>query len=57
MRTPIDQVSTVWGTLVLCKCRSSAALLHPYAAVIAKVDGGYLVFDSWDTYRAWKAQK
>lgn len=56
-RATAEQVSTVWGTLVLCKSRSTAARLHPFAAVIAKVDGGYLVFQSDDDYKSWKAQK
>ena len=51
----IDQVSTVWGVLVLCKSRSTAARLHPYAGVIAKVDGGFLVFETDADYKAWRA--
>ena len=57
MSKPIEQVSTTWGTLVLCQSRSTAARLHPQAGAIAKVDGGYLVFESRDDYETWKRQK
>ena len=46
----IEQVGTVWGVLVLCKSRSTAARLHPYAGVIAKVDGGFMVFETAAEY-------
>ena len=29
----------------------------PWASVIAKVDGGYMAFESAQDYRAWRSQK
>ena len=37
--------------------RRAAAKAAPWAAVIAKVDGGYMAFESQDDYRTWRRQK
>lgn len=29
----------------------------PWAAVIARVEGGFVAFESRDDYRTWRAQK
>jgi hypothetical protein len=57
MKKTIEQVNTTWGVLVLCNSRNTAARLHPQYAVISKVDGGYLVFESRSDYEGWKQQK
>lgn len=57
MTKNIEQVSTVWGVIVLCNSRSTAARLHPQYAVISKVDGGYLVFETRSDHDTWKQQK
>lgn len=42
---------------VECKSRSTAARRCPWAAVIAKADGGYWCFESPDDYDQWKGQR
>ena len=42
---------------VECKSRSTAARRCPWAAVIAKVDGGFRCFESRYDYDVWKNQK
>lgn len=42
---------------VECKTRRAAVRLCPWAATIAKVEGGYLAFESTDDYRTWRAQR
>jgi hypothetical protein len=42
---------------VECKRRSQAVKICPWAAVIIKVDGGYMCFESTNDADAWKAQK
>lgn len=42
---------------VECKSRSTAARRCPWAARIARVDGGYMAFESVADYRAWRGQK
>ena len=37
--------------------RKAAAKECPWAAVIVKVDGGYMCFESADDYKTWKNQK
>lgn len=39
---------------VKCASRSTAKRRCPWAAVIAKVDGGFYCFESQDEYRQWK---
>ena len=34
-----------------------ARLLAPWAAKVAKVDGGYLAFESVADYQTWRKQK
>ena len=43
--------------MIICKSRSTAVRRAPWAAVIAKVEGGWLAFESADDYRIWRAQK
>lgn len=40
-----------------CKTRTTAARRCPWAAVIAKVEGGYIAFESRADYRVWRGQK
>lgn len=47
MRTEFIQVST----------RYEAKKAAPWAAVICKVDGGYMAFESKAEYKTWKGQK
>lgn len=42
---------------VECKSRATAAKRCPWAAIIAKADGGYWIFESITEYRTWKGQK
>lgn len=42
---------------VECKHRSTAKRRCPWAAVIAKVEGGFMCFESVDDYRTWKNQR
>jgi hypothetical protein len=37
--------------------RSTAVRRCPWAAKIAKVDGGWMAFESIDDYMTWRAQK
>ena len=41
----------------LCKTRKAAENNAPEAAVIKKVEGGYMAFDTCDDYETWKNQK
>lgn len=45
------------SVFVECKCRKTAKKRCPWAAVIAKVDGGYHAFESWQDYQTWRKQK
>ena len=40
-----------------CKARGTAARRCPWAAVIAKCDGGFMAFESAADYRTWKGQR
>lgn len=40
-----------------CKTRKTAVKYAPWAAVILKVDGGYMAFESVIDAEAWKGQK
>lgn len=42
---------------VECSSRSQAAKACPWAAVIIKVDGGYMCFESVNDADTWSAQK
>ena len=57
MSKQIDAVGTPWGILVMCKSRATARRHYPHAQAIARVDGGFLVFDYHHDYVAWKKQK
>jgi hypothetical protein len=37
--------------------RRTAKAECPWAAIIAKVDGGYMAFESTVDYRTWRGQK
>lgn len=43
--------------IITCKARSTAKRRAPWAAIIAKVDGGYLAFESAADYATWRHQK
>lgn len=47
MRTEMIQAATA----------AQARKLAPWAAALAKVDGGYMAFESLDDYATWKRQK
>lgn len=40
-----------------CKTRRTAIRRMPWAAIIAKTEGGYTGFESVADYQTWKAQK
>lgn len=42
---------------VECKTRRTALRRCPWACVIAKVAGGFAIFDSREAYQIWKRQK
>jgi len=42
---------------IAAKTAAEARKLAPWAAKVAKVDGGYMAFESLDDYATWKAQK
>ncbi len=42
---------------IKCKSRSTAARRAPWAAVIAKVEGGFIAFESTSDYATWRKQK
>ena len=42
---------------VSCKSYGTAKRHCPWAAVIAKADGGYWAFESIQDYKTWKGQK
>ena len=40
-----------------CRTRAACKKYCPWAAVIAKVEGGFLAFECADAYKRWKAQR
>lgn len=40
-----------------CKTAKEARQLAPWAAVVRKVCGGYMAWESVEDYRTWKSQK
>lgn len=40
-----------------CKSRGVAQRKAPWAAIISKVEGGYMVFESIDDWQVWRRQK
>lgn len=42
---------------VQCQSRSTAKRRAPWAAIIAKVTGGFIAFESIDDYKTWKGQR
>jgi len=42
---------------IAAKTAAEARKLAPWAAKVAKVDGGYMAFESLADYATWKAQK
>ena len=42
---------------VECKHRSTAKRRCPWAAVIAKIEGGFRCFESVTDYHTWKKQR
>lgn len=40
-----------------CRSRSTAARLAPWAAVIAKAEGGFWAFEFVTDYRTWRRQR
>jgi len=43
--------------VVECKSRSTAARRCPWAARIAKVEGGYMCWESVSDYETWRRQR
>lgn len=43
--------------LIECRSRSTAQRRCPWAAIIAKVEGGFRAFESVVDYAIWKRQK
>ena len=43
--------------LIEVKSYSTAKRRAPWAAVIARVSGGFMAFESVNDYRTWKAQR
>jgi len=44
-------------TFVRCKSRTTARKHNPSAAIIVKVEGGFIAFDYIETYLVWRNQK
>ena len=42
---------------VECKSRSTARRRCPWAAIVVKVEGGFLCFESFADYRVWRGQR
>ena len=40
-----------------CKSRKTARKYAPWAAIIAKAEGGFWAFESIEDYRIWRKQK
>lgn len=40
-----------------CACRKTAKRRATWAAVITKVDGGFMAFESVEEYYTWRNQK
>lgn len=45
------------ATFINCASRKTAERHYPEAEVIAKVDGGWMCFDTAEDYKTWKNQK
>lgn len=43
--------------MIVCKSRNTAKRQCPWAAVIAKVEDGYLCFESRADYVVWRGQR
>lgn len=43
--------------MIECRSRSTATRRCPWAAVVAKVDGGFIAFESAADYQAWRSQR
>ena len=48
---------TMRTQVVECKSRSTAARRCPWAARIAKVEGGYMCWESVSDYETWRRQR
>ena len=53
----MDASRQVFVPAPVAKSRATVAHMWPGGAIIAKVDGGHIVFGSLAQYRRWKAQK
>lgn len=42
---------------VECRSRSTAKRRCPWSAVIAKVEGGFMAFESVEDYKTWRTQR
>jgi len=56
-RSPQTEETDMRREYIECKTRATAARRCPWAAAIAKVEGGYIAFESSSDYRVWRAQK
>ncbi len=43
--------------MIEAKSAKQARLMAPWAAVVAKVEGGYMAFESVADYATWRAQR
>jgi hypothetical protein len=43
--------------MIRCRSRSVALRLAPWACVLAKVEGGFMAFESYADYRTWRRQR
>lgn len=44
-------------TFIECKSRGTAQRKAPWAAIISKVEGGYMAFESLGDWQVWRGQK
>jgi len=58
LRSPTPTKETIMRKeFIECASRSTARRRAPWAAVIAKVEGGFMAFESVADYATWKKQK
>lgn len=56
-RKPRKTTATRDGIFVQCRSWSTAKRRCPWAAMIAKVEGGYRCFESSSDYTAWRIRE
>lgn len=54
---PLNVENEMRKEFIECRSRSTAQRRCPWAAVVTKVEGGFMAFESADDYRIWRQQK